>query len=163
MSECGRAYYNKRFLKKRFPKKPTPRYLTCLYKVFVTDHKLKKETNNIFKKYAEKYLFTAEGGYPWQELFFWEFRMASWNALVITGEHKYSFDVTIPYNNRLMLDMLLRFPLKDRIEDNAYKRIRQYMNPRVDEAGIAVTNVKHTDNRARLERCYLEIMSRIPF
>lgn len=163
VSECGRAYYNKRFLKKKFPKSPSPRYLTCLYKVFIADHSLIKETNDIFKKYAEKYLLTVTGGYPWQEIFFWEFRMASWNALVITGEHKYSFDVTIPYDNRLVIDMLLRFPLKDRIKDSAYKRIREYMNPIVDETGIAVTNVKHTRNRARIERCYLEIMSRIPF
>ena len=89
--------------------------------------------------------------------------MASWNALVITGEHKYSFDITIPYNNRLIIDMLLRFPIKERIADDAYRRIRQYMNPEVDESGIAVTNVKHTSNRARMERCYLEIMSRVPF
>lgn len=82
---------------------------------------------------------------------------------MITGEHKYSFDITIPYNNRLIIDMLLRFPLNKRITDNAYKRIRRYMNPKVDETGIAVTNVKHTGKRAKFERCYLEVMSRIPF
>lgn len=164
VSECGRAYYNKRFAKSSFPAKPTPRYLTSLYKVFITNRKLVGETDQVFKNYMEKYLFGSEcKGYPWQEIFFWEFRVAGWNGLVITGEHKYSYDITIPYNNRLIIDALLRFPSRDRINDIAYKKIRDYMNPLVDESGIAIINVKHTEIRARLERFYLEIMSRFPF
>ena len=163
VSECGRAYYNKRFLKRRFPVKPTPSYLRTMYKVFISNRKLIKETDEIFKRYEEDYLFTEDKGYPWQEIFFWEFRMANWNALVITGEHKYSFDIAIPYNNRILLDMLLRFPLNERIKDTAYQKIRSYMNPAVDKTGIAVTNVKHTRNRARLEKCYLDIMSKVHY
>lgn len=163
VSECGRAYYNKRFLKKKFPKKPTPRYLTCLYKVFITDRRLVKKTDQIFQEYMDKYLLTDSYDYPWQELFFWEFRVSSWKGLVITGEHKYSYDITIPYNNRLIIDMLLRFPVNDRINDIAHKRIRIMMNKAIDETGISVTNIKHTNNRAKMERLYLEIMSRVPF
>lgn len=163
VSECGRAYYNKRFDKINFPSKPTPRYLTTLYKVFITDRRLVHQTDAIFREYLKKYLDTDEFHYPWQELFFWEFRVSSWNALTITGEHKYSFDITIPYNNRMIIDMLLRFPLIDRINDKAYTNIRERENADVDKIGIAVTNVKHTSKRAKLERVYLEIMSRIPF
>ena len=163
VSEVGRAYYNKRFLKKSFPQKPNGKYLTALYKVFFNNRKLVRQTNAIFDAYIEKYLSDGTMGYPWQELFFWEFRMSSWNGLVITGEHKFSFDITIPYNNRMVIDMLLRMPLEYRIEDTAYKEIRQMMNPHIDETGIAVVNVKHTSNRAKFERAYLEVMSRLPF
>lgn len=89
--------------------------------------------------------------------------MSSWNGLVITGEHKYSFDITIPYNNRTIIDMLLRMPLDYRINDIAYKDVRTLMNPQIDETGIAVTNLKHTQNRARFERLYLETTTRLPF
>ncbi len=163
VSEIGRAYYSKRFLKKRFPEKPTSKYLTVMYKVFFNNRRLVKKTNLIFDDYIEKYLSFGLRGYPWQEIFFWEFRMSSWNGLVITGEHKYSFDITIPYNNRLIIDMLLRMPLDYRINDTAYKEIRQMMNPGIDEAGIDVINVKHTKHRAKFERMYLEVMSKIPF
>lgn len=163
VSECGRAYYNKRFLKKIFPASPTPRYLSSLYKVFLTDRKLAKETDSVFQKYIERYLSKGLHSYPWQELFFWEFRMSAWNGLVITGEHKYSFDITIPYNNRVIIDMLLRMPLEYRLNDTAYGDIRKVMNPKIDETGIAVTNLKHTTNRAKLERLYLEVMTRLPF
>jgi len=163
VSECGRAYYNKRFLKNSFPAQPTARYLSSLYKVFLTDRKLAKETDSVFAGYIKKYLSKGMRHYPWQELFFWEFRMSSWNGLVITGEHKYSFDITIPYNNRTIIDMLLRMPLDYRLNDTAYRDIRSMMNPKIDKTGIAVTNLKHTQNRAKLERFYLEVMTRLPF
>lgn len=163
VSEIGRAYFGKRFIKKRFPEKPLPEYLTVMYKVFLSNRELKKKTALIFKDYIEKYLSSRLAGYPWQEFFFWEFRMSAWNGLVITGEHKYSFDITIPYNNRLIIDMLLRMPLDYRINDTAYKKIRQMMNPGIDETGIAVINVKHTKRRAVCEKIYLDVMSKIPF
>ena len=161
VSECGRAYYNKRFAKRRFPSIPTPHYLTTLYKVFFHDRKLVKDTDSIFKDYISTYLTKGMHGYPWQELFFWEFRMSAWNGLVITGEHRFSYDITIPYNNRKVIDMLLRMPLDDRIHDTAYRRIRMIMNPEIDKTGISVNNVKHTSNRAKLERLYLDVMSKI--
>lgn len=161
VSECGRAYYSKRFVKKRFPSKPTPHYLTTLYKVFLTDKKLIRETDQIFAKYINRYMSNDYHHYPWQEIFFWEFRMSSWNGLVITGEHKTSYEITIPYNNRMIVDLLLRMPFEYRINDAAYAAIRKEVDPRIDETGIAVTNVKHTKKRAYLERLYLEIESRI--
>ena len=87
--------------------------------------------------------------------------MSSWNGLVITGEHKTSYEITIPYNNRMIVDLLLRMPLEYRINDAAYAAIRKEVDSRIDETGIAVTNVKHTKKRAYLERLYLEIESRI--
>lgn len=161
VSECGRAYYCKRFAKTRFPKDPTPHYLTTLYKVFFHNRKLVHETDRIFGDYLSRYLSDGLHGYPWQELFFWEFRMSAWNGLVITGEHRFSYEITIPYNNRYLIDMLLHMPLKNRIEDTAYQNIREQMNPEIDRTGISVTNVKHTEKRAKLERLYLDIMSKI--
>jgi len=91
------------------------------------------------------------------DLLFWEFRVSSWNGLVITGEHRYSFDITIPYNNRVLLELLLTVPVEMRIQDTLYKQVRDKMNPAVDGAGVAITNLKHTSNRAKMERLYLEL------
>ena len=161
VSECGRAYYSKRFVKEKFPSKPTPHYLTTLYKVFLTDKKLIRETDQIFAKYINRYMSNDYYHYPWQEIFFWEFRMSSWNGLVITGEHRTSYEITIPYNNRVIVDLLLRMPLEYRMNDTAYGAIRKKADSRIDKTGIAVTNVKHTRKRAYLERLYLEVESRI--
>ena len=104
-----------------------------------------------------------ENPIDWQEQFFWEFRVPSWNGLVITGEHRYSFDITIPYNNRRILNLLVSAPIQDRINDTVYKRIQNKMNPRISALGIAVTNVKHTQRRAKLENLYYTIHSHLPF
>lgn len=164
-SEIGRAYYSKRFNGRvNFGAKPTPRVCTTLYKVFLHNRKLVRKTDAVFAEYLEKYFKqAAENPVEWQEQFFWEFRVASWNALVITGEHRYAFDITIPYNNRRILELLLSMPLKDRIEDAAYKHIRDRMNPLIDQTGIAVTNLKHTKRREKLENVYYWLHTHMPF
>ena len=54
-----------------------------------------------------------------------EHRVPSWNGLVVIGEHRYSFDITIPYNNRRLLELLVSAPLCDRINDIIYQKIRK--------------------------------------
>jgi hypothetical protein len=164
-SEVGRAYYSKRFANRiDFGKNPSPRKCTTMYKFFLHDRSLVYETDNVFKDWLAKY-FQQDKERPidWQEQLFWEFRVPSWNGMVITGEHKYSFDITIPYNNRKLLELLVSVPIKDRINDSIYTMIRKNMNPGIDKTGIAVTNVKHTQNRARLENLYYWLMTHIPF
>lgn len=163
VSEVARAYFHKRFARTDFPERPTPRYLTTLYKVFLHDRKLVRQTDAIFREYQEKYLRPEDTTvFNWIDLFFWEFRVGGWNGLVITGEHRYSFDITIPYNNRRLLELLLGAGVEDRMSDRLYTMIRDLTDPSVDAAGVDITNLKHTSNRARLEGLYLSIHSRLP-
>ncbi|MDD5923654.1 MAG: hypothetical protein PUC88_02560 [Clostridia bacterium] len=155
-SEIGRAYYSKRFSnRKNFGKNPTPRKCSTLYKVFLHNRKLLKKVDAIFEDYLNKFFSQPEqNAVPWQEQFFWEFRMSSWNGIVITGEHRYSFDITIPYNNRKILELLLSASIDDRISDKVYSELRQALYPKIDGTGIAITNLKHTSLRAKLENLY---------
>lgn len=162
VSEVGRAYYHKRFLKRRFPKRPSPRYLTTLFKVFLHDRALVRQTDRIFEEYLARYCSgEAFDRIDWWDIIFWEFRVGAWNGLVISGDHRVRFDIDIPYNNRLLLQALLSLPLADRVRDIPHRRIRDLVNSRINEIGISVTNVKHTSTRARAERLYLEAHSRI--
>jgi hypothetical protein len=164
VSEIARAYYHKRFAKNRFPKELKPRYATSLYKVLVSDRHLVKETDKVFSNFLKKYYSDGSFGLiPWYDLFFWEFRMSSLNGLVITGEHQIAYDITIPYNNRILLQTLLSTPLEMRIKDRPHWDIMRTMNPAIAECGICVTNLKHTRLRAKLERLYLEISTKLPF
>ena len=164
-SEIGRAYYSKRFNgRKNFGKEPTPKKCTTMYKIFLHNRKLVKSTEKVFEEYLNKYFQQhEEAPIEWQEQFFWEFRVPSWNGLVITAEHRYSFDITIPYNNRYILQYLLSASIDDRINDAIYNQIRAYMNPEIDNTGVSVTNTKHTKNRAKIENLYYSIHTKIPF
>lgn len=165
VSEVGRAYYSKRFHgRTEFGPEPTPRACTALYKFFLHNRRLVRQTDQVFAAYLEQFFARdGEAPIPWQEQFFWEHRMPSWNGLVITGEHRYSFDITIPYNNRLLLELLLSAPVEDRLHDEIYAAIRRNRNPAIDRTGIAVQNVKHTARRAKLENLYYTLMTHTRF
>lgn len=164
VSEIARAYYHKRFAKNRFPSKLTPRYATSLYKVFITDRKLVRDTDKIFEAFLNKYYANDSFDLiPWQDLFFWEFRMSSWNGLVITGEQQIAYDIAIPYNNRVFLQLMLSTPAEKRVKDEPHYEIMRKMNQKIADCGISVVNVKHTKNRAKLERLYLVVSSKLPF
>lgn len=164
VSEVARAYYHKRFIKNKFPSKINPRYATTLYKVFINNRRLVKKTDKVFENFLNQY-YSDEifEQISWYDLFFWEFRVSSWNGLVISGEQQLSFDITIPYNNRELLRLLLSTPIKYRIQDKPHHDIIKLMNPDIYNCGISVTNVKHTKNRAKLEKLYLNIFSKLPF
>lgn len=160
-SEIGRAYYSKRFAgRTNFGPKPTPRKCTTMYKVFFHNRRLVRDTDRVFADYLNRFFEQAkENPVEWQEQFFWEFRVASWNGLVITGEHSITDTIVIPYNNRRILELLLSAPIEDRVSDAVYSEIRQKMNPEVDAKGIAVTNMKHTSRRAKVENGYYSVHS----
>lgn len=164
VSEVVRAYYNKRFIKKNFPKYPTARYLTAMYKVFFWQRRLVRETDRQFQRYLNEY-YTQDifEKISWTDLIFWEYRVSSWNGLVISNEHSLSFDITIPYNNRILLQTLLGTPLEKRMNDQCHKDIQKLMNKKIAESGILVTNLKHTQRRAQFEKLYLSVQTKIPF
>ena len=154
-SEIGRAYYSKRFHGRTQFGEITPRKCTTLYKFFFHNRRLVKQTDKIFEKYIKRYFEQSKvNPVEWQEQFFWEFRVPSWNGLVITGEHRYSFDIAIPYNNRKVFELLLSASIEDRISDRIYKSIRTKMNPAIDRTGVSVTNLKHTERREIIENFY---------
>lgn len=163
-SEIGRAEYIKRFNgRTKFGNSPTARKCTTLYKFFLHNRKLVKETDRVFAEFIEKYYDnTSENAVPWWEWFYWEYYQGA-IGLKITGEHKYSFDITVPYNNRILLSIMLSAPLEDRIKDLIHIGIRNSLDPRIDDTGISVTNLKHTQNRARAENIYYTLHSKFPF
>lgn len=155
-SEIARAYYSKRFAgKTNFGNKPKPRVATTLYKFFLTERGLVHKTDKVFEQYFKDW-FKSDDTVPieWQEQFFWEFRVAAWNGLVITGEHQYTNEITIPYNNRRCLELMLSIPIKDRLSDELYKAIRDKMNAKIDTIVPTVVNLRHTALRARFEWLY---------
>ena len=96
-------------------------------------------------------------------MFLWEIRYGAWGGLVLTGEHRYSYDITVPYNNRKLIDLLLSLPLEQRISDKCHEDIIKVMNEKVDELGITITNYNETKKRMYFEKMYFNINSLIPF
>lgn len=164
VSEIARANYYKKFGKKRMPKKMTPRRFSCMYKLFLHNRKLLKQTDSVFQKYIEKTMLSENlYGYDWSDIFLWEIRYGSWGGSVITSEHKYSFDICIPYNNRMLLNVMLSVPLEERRTDQLHRDIIARLDQRINETGINVVNQNETKFREICEKIYFNVNSRLPF
>ena len=81
----------------------------------------------------------------------------------MTSEHKVTYEITIPFNNRKYIEKMLTVPVDKRIADDIPRDLITYMEPRITETGILVHDISHTSFRVFYERAYLEIMSKVRF
>lgn len=163
ISETIRAYAYKYFGKKRFPKSLKPRNYTSLYKIFFANRKLVVETDHHFEDYLKKtelkeHLFN----YDESDFFVWEMMHGGKCGLDI-GVMKSCFDITIPYNNRKLLDLLLQVPLEKRISDQHHLDMKKQMNPELYEMNIRVVNLNETKARKRMAGIYYTVNSLLPY
>lgn len=165
VSEVARASRYRRYGKKKFPNKIYPRMLTSMYKVFAFDRGNALRTDRKFKEYLEKTGLQHaidHTGYPWTEFFVWEIVFGGWGGLALTGEHMLTNEITVPYNNRALLDLMLRTPLEKRMQDELHKDIIRLMDDRIEKLGIHVVNGNETKQRELLERVYFYINNLLP-
>ena len=161
ISEIARANYYKKFGLKKMPDVLTARNMTSMYKVFLHDRKLVKETDKVFEDYIIKTGFNnLPGGYDASDMYLWEFRYSSWGGMVISLEHSFSYEIFIPYNNRLLLELMLQAPLKKRITDEFHEDLIAYNNKAISETGITITNWNETKKRMYIEKLYFLLTSK---
>lgn len=97
----------------------------------------------------EKPLFN----YEHTDLIYWEIRMGCWGVSVISSQQLYH-RVTIPMNNRKILDLFLGFPHEERKTDSVHKRIMKNMNQKVVQANVEIPNLYFHKYRIWLEKAY---------
>ena len=136
------------------PQSLSPRQMSTLYKFFLNDRRLLQQTDRIFAQYIKDVAFDQLSGIDSSDMFLWEVRYGSWGGQVITSEHKYSYDITIPYNNRNLIELFLSLPLEKRIA---------CMNPLIDQTGITITNYNETSVRMWKEKLYYLVNTHIPW
>lgn len=164
-SEVGRSRYTKHYNgRTNFGKTPNPRICTTFYKFLPLNRILVNKTDKVFKKYLESY-FEPDPNYPipWQDQFYWEWHWPSRDGITLTCEHLFSNDITVPYNNRKILELLLSMPEEDRVSDKVYYEIRRRLDPRIDNACANITDVNHTALRAKLENLYYIFNRLLPY
>lgn len=163
VNEMGRGWYYNKYNKKSFPKYPYASYWRAMHKVYMGGY-LIKETDKVFadylKNYYDKQVFDR---ISWLELYFWEFAWSGGEGVFLTSEHRVSYDITIPFNNRKYVEMMLTVPLEKRKVDDIPVDLISYMEPRIAETGITIKDISHTNFRAFVVRMYLEIFSKIRY
>ena len=137
-----------------------------MYKIFLFNRIDAVKTDKIFKDYITNTDMDnkiIKNKYPWTEFFVWETVFGSWGSLALTCEHMTSFNITVPYNNRALIDLMLHAPLYKRKTDALHNDIIKLCDKRIDDLNIVVVNGNETDFRALCERLYYDINSNICF
>ena len=160
VSEVGRASRYEKYRKRSFPQKIRPRMLTSMYKLFALDRGNALRTDQKNQEYLTKTGLAEaieQTQYSWTEFFVWEVVFGGWGGLALTGEHMLTNEITVPYNNRALLDLMLRTPLEKRMHDHLHKDVMNAMDPRIEQMGIHVVNGNETKQRAIAERLYFDV------
>ncbi len=164
VDEIGRARPYKRYRLTKFPRTVKPRYLTTMYKVFGFNRVLTNETNQKFEDFLRTYY---QGGVfkkiSWVDLLYWEYSWPASEALHLMCEHMLVFNVTIPFNNRLMLEKMLEVSLEKRIADSIQIDVIEKLCPAINAMGIHVKDFGWSGKRELTERLYWEISHRLPY
>ena len=163
ISETIRAYAYKYFGRTKFRNDLRPRDYSSLYKIFLGKRGLLKETDHYFEEYIrdtqlKEHLFN----YDESDFFVWEMMHGGKCGLNI-GVMKSCFDITIPYNNRKLLDLLLRVPLEKRISDQHHLDMKKYMNKELYDMNIRVVNLNETNRRKKAINAYYVVNTHLPF
>ena len=97
----------------------------------------------------EKPLFNFEH----TDLIYWEIRMGCWGVSVISSQQLYH-RMTMPMNNRKILELFLSFPHDERKTDSVHKRIMAYENRAVLDANVEIQNLYFHGYRIWMEKLF---------
>ena len=162
VSEITRGYWYKYYGQKRMPALSARLYRN-LYKIFICNRSLAKRTDQVFEQYLQDYEYAQiPAQYLPADLHYWEIGCGSWAGLNIS-EMKYYADITVIYNNRKFLDLMLGVPFEKRVSDQHHSDMKRILNKDLSDMGIHVVNAKETKTRARLLGLLFALNSHLPF
>lgn len=162
IGETVRAYAYKYFGLSRMPSRLTARQWTSMYKIFLAERSLARLTDKYFEEYINKTQLREKlYNYDHSDFFVWEMMHGGKCGLSIS-EMLFCHEITIPYNNRMLMDLLLSVPLEKRISDQHLVDMQTIMNPELVKLGIYVKNLNETAFRAKVFNAYFNIHSRLP-
>lgn len=149
VSETFRAPMFHRYRRNKMPNL-SAKLFRNLYKIFLTNRVLAHRVDAIFKDFIRDFEFgSIPGKFDPSDMFFHECEWGGWGGVCIS-DMKYCFDITIPYNNRKLIDLLLQLPLEVRMSDRHHLDMKRILNKKLYDMNIHVENVKETKTRNKL-------------
>ena len=154
ISEIGRAYTNRKYFHVKMPRKLTPRHLTIGQARYFFEPWCMKYADSAYKEFMYETGLTDDIlGYSMHDLVYWEVRMGAWASTSFASQ-EYIHEITIPYNNRKLLEMFLSFPEAERIQDIPHKMLMEIGNKEVSEFNVDVKDSYFDNKRIIAETLY---------
>jgi hypothetical protein len=161
VSEITRAFFKRKFL---LPDDLTAsaRNMVPLYKRVAPRSAWARRIEQWFADWSERSQFqqVSELGFDWLDLFYWEIRVGTWQALVLQDVDWYA-SPTVIFNNRRILAALLSTPEETRSDDSLHRALIA----RLDPSALDVPFVKNFGWKAWLrergEAAYFRIFAAV--
>lgn len=154
-SEIGRGYYYKRYGVKRMQRQCNARRTNVMNNIYLFNPRLMYQTDKRYRDYLKKTQYNERMfNYDWTDIIELEMRDSRWGTDVISCEHMFCYDITIPYNNRNLGDLFLSVPLNDRIKDRTHIDFINLLCPAVEKEKINVKDYSHDERRMWLDKIY---------
>lgn len=162
-SEIGRAYWEKRY-GFNLPETLTPLDFSIFQTRFIGAPLLLKKSKKAYKEYLKKTdLLVPPFNYEHTDFFYWEYRFGSNGTSVTMEQQILNFDVTMPMNNRKLMDMFLWLPHDFRKEDGVNNATILINEPGFVDIHNDVHNGYFAGRRIKAEGMYYKFMKRIHF
>ena len=154
ISEIGRAYTTRKYYKVKMPRVLAPRHLTIGQGRYFMEPKATKIADDAYAKFMDETRLVEDiYGYTMHDLSYWEVRMSAWASTSLTSQ-EFFHDITIPYNNRNLMELFLRFPVSLRMEDIPHKCVMREANQRLAKLDIQIKDSYFGNKRMLLETVY---------
>lgn len=154
VSEIGRAMQGRK-LGLDLPKTLTPRHFTIFNTRYFATPKLLRYSDTQYKDYLKRIALDKPlYNYLHGDSFQWEFRDGSWASNATTTQDIFSHTVTMPMNNRKLIDMFLWFPYEYRKQDKVHKGVIKASNEEIAKLDVGVKNKSSRTKRLFIEKTY---------
>lgn len=153
VSEIGRVFLSNKY-GFEMPARLNERHLSIFQKRYIGSPYLLKWADALNRDFMGEIGFTEPfEGYEHQDMFYWEIRCSSWEANLENTLDFFNL-TTIPFNNRKLIEMFLRFPHDMRKNDEVHSMVIAKMNEAISQAGITVHNGYLSKKRIFIERAF---------
>jgi hypothetical protein len=154
VSEIGRAIWGRKY-GFEFPKVLTPRHFSIFQTRYIFAPLLLRESEGYYKEYLKQIsLERPLYNYEHTDIYSWEFAFGAWGQRIFTSQEIFRHAVTIPINNRKLIDMFLWFPHECRKNDMVHRELIRCANRIIYDLNVSVHNADAGKKRIMLERTY---------
>jgi len=152
-SEIARVFLERKY-QVMMPKKLNERHFSIFQTRYFLAPSLLRQSDVTYRDYIkeiglEKPIYNFEH----TDLFYWEVRMGAWGTSVVSSLD-FCHNVTMPFNNRKLIELFLTFSHEDRKSDNVHRAVIAYANEKIANMHIEIQNQYFHSYRIWLEKLY---------
>lgn len=152
-SETARVFLERKY-KVKMPNVLSERHFSIFQTRYFMAPNLLKKSDLLYKMFMKEIglegpIFNLEHA----DLFYWEVRMGAWGTSVVSALD-FCHKVTMPMNNRKLIELFLTFSHNDRKLDNVHNSVIKKANSKIFNMHIDVKNLYFHSYRIWLEKLF---------